>query len=640
MRKGESEQVTDTFRRTMGIELIHVDAGDRFFARLAGVTEPEAKRKAIGDEFIRVFEEHTGGLVEAEFLVQGTLYPDLIESGGHDGTAAVIKSHHNVGGLPEDMRLELVEPLRELFKDEVRRLGHELGLPDAMVWRQPFPGPGLGVRIIGEVTPERVALLQEADAIVREEIAAAGLEREHLAGVRRPRRHPLGRGHGRRADLRPPDHRPGRHQRRRDDRRLGPPARTTSWSGCPTASSTRSRGSTGSSTTSRRSRPARSSGSDVASVTSVPFGSMMEPFVHYSALHDGTHGSAVADWKQTACILCECNCGIEVRLGGDDGRRFERIRGDKAHPASQGYTCEKALRLDHYQNGRAERVLRPLRRRADGTFEEIDWETAIAEVAARLAGGRATTHGGEKILYYGGGGQGNHLGGAYSGATLRAFGARYRSNALAQEKTGEFWVNGRMLGSIVRADFEHAEVALFVGKNPWMSHSFPRARTTLKEIARDPERAMIVIDPRRTETAELADFHLQVKPGRDAWLVGAMAAILVDEGLVDRAWLAEHATGFDEVVRRTARASRSPSGATISGVDEAARAGRRASPRRRRAASPCSRTSAIQMNRHSTLVSYLEKLRVAAHRQLRQARRPVHARRRSSALARAAASGG
>ena len=183
MRKGESEQVTETFRRSMGIELIHVDAGDRFFARLAGVTDPEAKRKAIGDEFIRVFEEHTGGLVgsgpgTADFLVQGTLYPDLIESGGSDGTAAVIKSHHNVGGLPEDMRLELVEPLRELFKDEVRALGHELGLPDEMVWRQPFPGPGLGVRIIGEVTPDKVALLQDADAIVRAEIAAAGLERE------------------------------------------------------------------------------------------------------------------------------------------------------------------------------------------------------------------------------------------------------------------------------------------------------------------------------------------------------------------------------------------------------------------------------------------------------------------------------
>ena len=133
MRKGESEQVTETFRRSMGIELIHVDASERFFARLAGLSDPEAKRKAIGDEFIRVFEEHTGGLVEAEFLVQGTLYPDLIESGGVDGTAAVIKSHHNVGGLPEDMRLRLIEPLRELFKDEVRRLGHELGLPDEMV---------------------------------------------------------------------------------------------------------------------------------------------------------------------------------------------------------------------------------------------------------------------------------------------------------------------------------------------------------------------------------------------------------------------------------------------------------------------------------------------------------------------------
>ncbi len=178
MRKGESEQVVETFRRNLGIELIHVDAGDRFFAALEGVTEPEAKRKAIGEQFIRVFEENTGGLTDAKWLVQGTLYPDLIESGGADGTASVIKSHHNVGGLPDDMELELIEPLRELFKDEVRKLGTELGLPDEMVWRQPFPGPGLGVRIIGEVTPERVALLQEADAIVREELRLAGLERE------------------------------------------------------------------------------------------------------------------------------------------------------------------------------------------------------------------------------------------------------------------------------------------------------------------------------------------------------------------------------------------------------------------------------------------------------------------------------
>jgi GMP synthase (glutamine-hydrolysing) len=177
MRKGESEQVVDTFVRHQGIELIHAKAADRFFERLAGIVEPEAKRKAIGELFIRVFEEHTGGLTDATFLVQGTLYPDVIESGGQ-GHAATIKSHHNVGGLPEDMAFELVEPLRDLFKDEVRRIGSELGLPDEIVWRQPFPGPGLAVRILGEVTPERVATLQEADSIVREEIKRAGLERE------------------------------------------------------------------------------------------------------------------------------------------------------------------------------------------------------------------------------------------------------------------------------------------------------------------------------------------------------------------------------------------------------------------------------------------------------------------------------
>ena len=263
MRKGESEQVVETFRRTMGIELIHVDAGDRFFARLAGVTDPEAKRKAIGDEFVRVFEEHTGGLTEAEFLVQGTLYPDLIESGGADGTAAVIKSHHNVGGLPEDMTLKLIEPLRELFKDEVRRLGHELGLPDEMVWRQPFPGPGLGVRIIGEVTPEKVAILQEADAIVREEIAAAGLEREIwqafavLADIRSV---------GVMGDERTYGHPIIVRAVTSDD------AMTADWARLPYDLLERMSNriinevaaSTGSSTTSRRSRPARSSGSETS----------------------------------------------------------------------------------------------------------------------------------------------------------------------------------------------------------------------------------------------------------------------------------------------------------------------------------------------------------------------------------------
>ena len=176
MRAGESEQVVDTFHRHQGIELIHVKAADRFFERLAGVIDPELKRKAIGELFIRVFEEAAGGLSDARFLVQGTLYPDVIESGTKD--AARIKSHHNVGGLPDDMDFELVEPLRNLFKDEVRRVGEQLGLPEEIVWRQPFPGPGLGVRIIGEVTRDKVETLQQADAIVTEEVRRAGLERE------------------------------------------------------------------------------------------------------------------------------------------------------------------------------------------------------------------------------------------------------------------------------------------------------------------------------------------------------------------------------------------------------------------------------------------------------------------------------
>src|SRR5713101_3842422 len=312
-----------------------------------------------------------------------------------------------------------------------------------------------------------------------------------------------------------------------------------------------------------------------------------------------------AEWKPTACILCECNCGVLVRLGGEDGRRLEQIRGDKAHPASKGYTCQKALRLDHYQNGRGERVLHPLRKRADGSFEEIDWDTAIAEVAARLAAVR-DAYGGETILYYGGGGQGNHLGGFYSTATLRAFGAKFRSSAIAQEKTGEVWVNGLMFGTPVRGDFEHCEVAVFVGKNPWQSHSIPHARLTLKNIAKDPARSLIVIDPRRTETAELADFHLQVRPGRDAWLLAALAAVLVEEKLTDSAWLAERASGVSDAI---AALSAVPIAdyCRISGVEEALvrAAGRRIA---RASSVAVFEDLGVQMNRHSTLVSYLEKL--------------------------------
>jgi GMP synthase (glutamine-hydrolysing) len=176
MRFGEAEQVEETFRSHFDVDLIHLKVADRFLEKLAGVSEPEEKRRIIGNEFIRVFEEAADSVGDARFLVQGTLYPDVIESGS--STAATIKTHHNVGGLPDDMEFELIEPLRDLFKDEVRAVGEELGLPEDIVWRQPFPGPGLAVRIIGDITLERLELLRAADRIVTEEIKRAGLDRE------------------------------------------------------------------------------------------------------------------------------------------------------------------------------------------------------------------------------------------------------------------------------------------------------------------------------------------------------------------------------------------------------------------------------------------------------------------------------
>ena len=177
LRLGEADQVEETFGRHFGIDLVRVDAAGEFFSALAGVTEPETKRKIVGEQFIRAFERARQQVPDASFLVQGTLYPDVIESGATTHSAT-IKSHHNVGGLPDDLDFELVEPLRPLFKDEVRAAGAELGLPDEIVHRQPFPGPGLAVRIIGEVTPSAAGTLRQADAIVREELRNAGLERE------------------------------------------------------------------------------------------------------------------------------------------------------------------------------------------------------------------------------------------------------------------------------------------------------------------------------------------------------------------------------------------------------------------------------------------------------------------------------
>lgn len=312
----------------------------------------------------------------------------------------------------------------------------------------------------------------------------------------------------------------------------------------------------------------------------------------------------MSEWKTSACILCECNCGIQVQLGGEGDREIVRIRGDKAHPASQGYLCQKASGLNYYQNGK-DRITAPLRRRDDGSFEEIDWDTAIAEVSQRLMAVR-DRDGGDKIFYYGGGGQGNHLPGGYSTAIRRVLGMQYRSNALAQEKTGEFWVNGQMFGGHVKGDFEHCDVAIFLGKNPWHSHGLPRARAWLRDFSKDPQRHMIVIDPVISETAKFADIHLRVKPGTDAWLLAAMVGMLVQQGKFRRDWLDKHATGLEPVLAafREIPVARY---CDIAGL------------RQEQVQSAVDLVSAassvamfedlgIQMNLHSTLASYLEKL--------------------------------
>jgi anaerobic selenocysteine-containing dehydrogenase len=308
-----------------------------------------------------------------------------------------------------------------------------------------------------------------------------------------------------------------------------------------------------------------------------------------------------AGWRKTACTLCAVNCGLEVQT---DGGRIVRIRGDKAHPISQGYVCEKSQRLDFYQNG-ADRLDSPLRRRPDGTYERIDWLTAVREIAQKLAVIRAE-HGGESILYYGGGNQGNHLGGTYADSTLKALGVKFRSNALAQEKTGEAWVQGKMMGSGIHGDFERCEVAVFVGKNPWQSHGFARTRVILRDIQNDPARSLIVIDPRRSETAAMADFHLAVRPGTDAWCLAALAAILVQDGLVARAWVDEHTTGYPQVAEALRHVSVAAY-AGICGVEESLL--RRVAERIARAKSVSMiEDLGVQMNLHSTLNSYLNRL--------------------------------
>jgi len=312
-----------------------------------------------------------------------------------------------------------------------------------------------------------------------------------------------------------------------------------------------------------------------------------------------------SEWHKSACILCAINCGVEVKI---DGREIVRVRGDKSHPGSAGYTCEKALRLNHYQNG-PHRLTSPLRRRDDGTFEEVDWDTAIAEIAARFQDVIAE-HGGERILFYGGGGQGNHLGGGYGGSFRSALGIEYSSNALAQEKTGEFWVDGKLFGRPschTTGDYERAEVAVFWGKNPWQSHGFPQARRILKAIAKDPDRKMIVIDPRRSESADLADYHLRPVPGGDAHLLVALLKVLIEEDLLADRWLSDNANGLDDLREHLGGVDIASSCAKA-GVDEAlVREVARVIGTATGGVS-IFEDLGIQQAPHSTLNSYLEKL--------------------------------
>lgn len=247
----------------------------------------------------------------------------------------------------------------------------------------------------------------------------------------------------------------------------------------------------------------------------------------------------------TACILCSRNCGLSVEI---EDNQFKKIKGDDQHPFSQGYICQKAARLQHYQK-HADRLTAPLKRQADGSFKEISWAQAIQEIADQLVHIR-DTFGGTAFASVGGGGQGNHLGAAYGRQLLYAMKSFYAYNSLAQEKTGDFWVNGRLFGSQAchtTEDVEYADYVLFIGTNPFQAHGIPNARDTLKHIKKDPNRTMVVFDPRVTETAKQADIHVQLKPGTDAYLMSAMIAIMLRENLYDQQFIQKHTHGFDEV---------------------------------------------------------------------------------------------
>lgn len=314
--------------------------------------------------------------------------------------------------------------------------------------------------------------------------------------------------------------------------------------------------------------------------------------------------ATTSESHSTACILCSLNCGLEVETR--DGH-FSKIRGDKAHPISEGYQCQKASRLDYYQNP-GTRLSSPLRRREDGSFEEISWDVAVREIAAGLVRIR-DAHGGHALAYYGGGGQGNHLGGVYASALRAAMGTRYIYTSLAQEKTGGFWVDGKLFGRQTchpSEDVHHADYVLFIGTNPWQSHGIPQARKLINELARDPNRTMVVIDPRRTETAKKADVHLQVRPGGDAHLLLALLGVLVQEDLVDHAFLAAHTVGYEELAEQL-KAIPIDDCARTAGVEP--ELVRRVARGYAAAKAGCVRTDlGLEHSPHSTLNCYLAKL--------------------------------
>ncbi|MCP5499827.1 MAG: molybdopterin-dependent oxidoreductase [Leptospiraceae bacterium] len=249
---------------------------------------------------------------------------------------------------------------------------------------------------------------------------------------------------------------------------------------------------------------------------------------------------------KSSCILCDSNCGLELEV---DGREIKKIKPDKSHPASKGYLCQKSGRLNYYQNHN-QRLTHPLKRKPDGSFEKIDWDRALGEIAEKLIRIRDTS-GGHSFAFYGGGGQGNHLQSINSSALRKMMGSRYIYSSLAQEKTGDFWVAGEMFGRqdchLTADGLEHADLAIFWGTNPYMAHGFPRARNILNEISKSSTRRMVVIDPKRSKTAEMADLHIAIKPGTDAFLLTAILSLLIQNGGIDSKFIEKWTVSWDKV---------------------------------------------------------------------------------------------